>query len=299
MLRCVTLEAMKPVELFHIGPQKSGTTWVYECLREHPEIGLPPRDTVNYFDIHYHRGREWYATHFAGVDSAAKLMDPTPTYLRSPYAAGRIAIENPQARIITCLRHPVDRAFSHYWHEKRKRRYDFRFEEILENYDLWSNWLESGFYTRLLEPYLEHFPRDQILCLVFDELERNPRLFLDRILDFAGVTRDFEPTVLNVKVNPTRPVESRTWSGARRAADAVGLLKTATRVSQVLRNVGLLADPATSQSVPEDEAGNAKLERIADVDAALIAELNRACAPEIERLEGLTGIDLGDWRQRG
>ena len=45
-------ERMKPVDIFHIGPQKTATTWVYRCMSEHPELAGPPRDTIHYFDMY-------------------------------------------------------------------------------------------------------------------------------------------------------------------------------------------------------------------------------------------------------
>lgn len=38
-----------------IGAQKAGTTWLSEQLRRHPEVSLPPRKEIRYFDlIHVH-----------------------------------------------------------------------------------------------------------------------------------------------------------------------------------------------------------------------------------------------------
>jgi len=280
---------MKPVDLFHVGPQKAGTTWVYECLREHPRIALPARDTIHYFDMHYHRGRDWYAGHFEGHSSDALLVDPTPSYLRCPNAPARIAKENPAAKIIVCLRNPVERAFSHYWHEKKKRRYDFRFEEVLENYDLWSNWVESGFYSRFLERYLEHFPREQILCQRFEDLAGDSRGFLNAILEFIGLDPGFEPSVLNVKVNPAQAPEARSKVEARKTLESVGLLGAAVKVKGALRGLGL----APKGNAPATGEG---LERIGDVSPEVIAELRRACRPEIEKVERLVDIDLSAWR---
>ena len=117
---------MKPVDIFHIGPQKTGTTWIYRCSREHPEIAVPPKDSIHYFDMFYPRGRGWYAEFFADAKPGQKLIDPTPSYIRSPLAAARIYEENPEAKIVLCLRHPIERAFSHYWHEKKRGRFNFK-----------------------------------------------------------------------------------------------------------------------------------------------------------------------------
>ena len=33
-----------------IGAQRSGTTWLYQNLRRHPEIWMPPAKEIHYFD---------------------------------------------------------------------------------------------------------------------------------------------------------------------------------------------------------------------------------------------------------
>src|SRR5262245_13183400 len=33
-----------------IGAQKAGTTWLYEQLRRHPDVWLPPEKELHYFD---------------------------------------------------------------------------------------------------------------------------------------------------------------------------------------------------------------------------------------------------------
>jgi len=33
-----------------IGAQKAGTTWLYECLRRHPDVWMPPIKEIHYFD---------------------------------------------------------------------------------------------------------------------------------------------------------------------------------------------------------------------------------------------------------
>jgi hypothetical protein len=42
-----------PTAFMCIGAQKAGTTWLYEVLRDHEEIGLPPIKELHYFDNLY------------------------------------------------------------------------------------------------------------------------------------------------------------------------------------------------------------------------------------------------------
>jgi hypothetical protein len=271
---------MDRVELFHIGPQKSGTTWIYECLAAHPGIAVPPRDSIHYFDMHFARGPSWYDRHFASAQPGRRRFDPTPSYLRSPWVPRRVAAYNPEARIALCLRHPIDRAFSHYWHEKKKGRLRYDFAEVLRNYDLYASWLETGFYAEHVERWLAHFPREQILVQRFELLGADPREFLRELLAFFGMDEAFEPPVIDRKVNVAGPRHTPFHLGlyaVQRALDAAGLASAA----RFLR---------------ESEHLSGRAEHVRGVPETLRAELLELCEPEIARLERLLDLDLASWR---
>jgi hypothetical protein len=269
---------MKPVDIFHIGPQKSGTTWIYRCLTEHPEIACPPSDSIHYFDMFYSKGRDWYAAFFREAREGQKLFDPTPSYIRSPWAARRIAEENRDAKIIICLRNPVERAFSHFWHERKKKKYNFDFSEVLRNYDLFSSLLEPGFYAEHIERYLGHFPREQILCQLFDELREDPEAFLVQLLRFLGVDDGLKPSVLRRKVNV---------AGHKSGFVNSHLLP---KTKALLRKGGL-------SSIGEHPyLMSGKSEYLKGPPEELLAPLAEICEPEIARLEALLGLDLRSWR---
>jgi hypothetical protein len=277
---------VKPVELFHIGPQKAASSWVYRCLSEHPRIACPPRDTIHYFDMFYAKGRDWYATFFEAAGDDQMLFDPTYTYIRSPWAPERIARENPAARIVLCLRNPIERAFSHYWHERKKRVIHYEFPEVLGNYDLFASWVEPGFYAAHLKRYLEHFPRGQILCQRFEQLETDPPGFLRELLDFAGVDPDFEPTLLHERVAP---------AGAERRLLHPGYYLF--RSQRLLRRLGIA--PRTLERIQRRVPG---LRWHAAYDAGVAPDLHAAlleiCEPEIRELEKLLDRDLSGWHRR-
>jgi len=270
---------MKPVDIFHIGPQKSGTTWVYRCLREHPEIACPPDDSIHYFDMFYSKGRQWYASFFSEARPGQKLFDPTPSYIRSPWAPRRIAEENPDAKIVICLRDPIERAFSHYWHEKKKRRYNFDFAEVLANYDLFSSLLEPGFYAEHIERYLCHFRREQILCQLFDDLGRDPDAFLAQLLRFLEIDDRLKPTMLRSKVNV---------AGHRSGFISSHLLPKAKALFRMsgLKSIG---------EHPYMMSG--KSEYLRGVPGEIRASLAEICEPELARLEALLNLDLRCWRK--
>lgn len=273
---------MRRVDVFHIGPQKAASTWAYTCLKEHPQVACAIEEDVYYFDMNYYRGRDWYASRFAEATADQILVDFTCTYIRCPWAAERMAEENRRAKIVLCLRDPVERAFSHYWHEKKRGRITYDFSEILSNYDLFSSWLETGFYARHIERLLGYFPRDQILCQQYDLLKADPRSFLRQILEFIGVAADFEPTVLERRVNvagPERTPRNLALHKVQRGLQEMGLAGFASRLERRF--------PALT----------GKSEYLKGIAPELEMTLRRICEAEIERTEALLKLDLSHWRR--
>jgi len=249
---------MKKVDVFHIGPQKAATTWVYRCFDEHPEIACPPTDAIHYYDIYYSKGGEWCESFFG---------------------------DNPEAKIICFLRNPIDRAFSHYWHEKKKGKIAFDFEEVLENYDLFSSWVEPGFYAEHLERYLRHFSREQLLCLPFRLLKEDDEAFLQRILEFIDVDPSFRPSWLGEKANEAggrRTITNAVWRRVRRRLRWIGQ----DRLVETIEESSVVGSWVRDRD--EYERG---------MDESLRRELLEICELEIQRTEALLDLDLSHWRE--
>ncbi|MCS3826457.1 hypothetical protein GGP85_001910 [Salinibacter ruber] len=262
-------------------------------MSEHPDVAVPKSDTIHYYDMFYARGEEWYEKHFDHAEKGQILYDPTTTYIRSPWAPRRIAKENPDAKIMLCLRDPIDRAFSHYWHEKKKGKISFEFEEVLENYDLYSSWIEPGFYAEHIERYLQYFDHEQFLFLRFEELKDDPKAFLTRILRFAGVNEDFETWWLQKESNEAggrRTFFNRVWRKLKKVV-------AQSEIESVVRGLGLddgaryLEERSVLGSLLKD-----KSEYESGIDPELHMQLRDLSEPEIQRLEKLLDIKLDAWK---
>ena len=60
----MVLSKNKLPSFFLAGAQKCATTWLYECLKEHPEIYVPKQNITNFFNINYYKGFGWYQKWF-------------------------------------------------------------------------------------------------------------------------------------------------------------------------------------------------------------------------------------------
>lgn len=187
-----------------VGPQKCATTWLYDCLYEHPEVLMPETDSVHYFDMNYHLEEQWYRDYFSAYDGEPVVGEETPTYIRSEETPKRMAETVPDTKLIFTLRNPIDRAFSHWWHEKSKNKHSFEFKEVFENFDLYQNWIIPGFYHRHLIRYKRHFPEEQIKVCLFDDLVDDDLAYAQDIYSFLDIDDNYVPSVIDSRVNQGR-----------------------------------------------------------------------------------------------
>lgn len=171
-----------------IGAGKSGTTWIYRLLKQHPEVFLASVKETLFFADEYARGVGWYEAFFRGSEGRRVVGEVSNTYIYYPGTAVRIHAYRPDMKLIATLRNPVDRTLSHYVWLLRNAQERGTFEEVIERRpDL----LERGLYGRHLTEYLRHFDRERLLVLLFDDLRRDPQVFASALFDFLGIEPHF------------------------------------------------------------------------------------------------------------
>ena len=177
-----------------IGAMKSGTTSLFQSLDRHPQIFLAKRKEIQYFsrDHIYAKGENFYRDHFVDARKDQLIGEASACYSRwplYPQAAERIAARLPDIHLIYVMRHPVERAYSHYGHIIQERMFGQK-EEMLtfeaaleEDRDI----IDTSMYMVHIERYLALFPREQMLFLTLDELKSKPQNLLRKTQEFLGV----------------------------------------------------------------------------------------------------------------
>ena len=181
-------------EFLLIGAMKSGTTTLFEYLCRHPEIFMCTPKEPGFFSRTqvYARGMDWYTELFADATPNQRCGEASTCYSRWPHygdVAARVAKHLPDVKLVYLMRHPVERAYSHYRHSMQERRNVPEssipsFEEAIECIP---EILDASLYRVQLDQYLAHFPREQIHCLTLDELKSDPDATLAAIQRFLGV----------------------------------------------------------------------------------------------------------------
>jgi sulfotransferase family protein len=208
-----------------IGAQRAGTSSLYYYLGQHPDLIPSFVKEVHFFDgglnprvDNFKAGQAWYRAHFPlrkEMGPAQKTFEASPLYLFNPLAPKRILELLPQAKLIAILRNPVERAISHYFHE-RKLGFEAlpimealqteakRVGPALDRQDykdvafIHSTYKTRGHYAEQIARYLACFPRSSILLISSEKFFLEPRASLQHVFEFVGVdpafrAEDLEP----------------------------------------------------------------------------------------------------------
>lgn len=191
------------IDFIGIGAQKAGTSWIYACLYEHPEICAPIKER-HFFskDENYNKGLDWYLAPFKKCKDETLKGEYSTSYLSSDVAPDRIKKHFPDAKIIMSLRNPIKRAFSQFKNAKKAGEIEggTSFRDFLNNSDS----IKRGMYSSKLQRYRELFGEDNVLVLLYEDSLENPEGFIKRIYKFLGINDKFMPSMIRRKINTDR-----------------------------------------------------------------------------------------------
>jgi hypothetical protein len=294
-----------------VGAARSGTTAIWQYLRQHPQVYLSTRKHTRFFAYETETPSfngpaptrptlpyaiadvESYHALFDGVTNEVAIGEASHSYLYKPEAADRIREYGSGMKLIAILRNPAERAYSNHAQmvrNGRERITDFALALEQEEVRIRDNWwpefhyVRVGLYHRQLKRYFDLFERDRIRVYLYEDLGSDPTGMLRDVFRFLDVDDSFVPEA-SVRYNA---------SGLPRNG-AVHLLL------QRLRR----ARPVAEQLLPEKH--NRRLLRIGGglhnrnlVRTRLSPEVRRKVIDtyfrdDIMELEGLIERDLSAW----
>lgn len=221
---------MEPPHFLCIGAHKSGTTWLYENLKRHPAVWLPPIKELHFFDgmpglprlaqrlndaikevvatgrvpdpakldqmrrlvLDQPKDFAWYRSLFQPAGERL-TGDITPAYATlSASVVGRIRELLPDSGVIFIMRNPIERAWSHFRSNVEKTKFDIGNAglEAIRNHIDSPSSQIRTAYTRTIETWEQSFPRDRILYLFYDDLLVDRDSFLGAVCGFLGIPFD-------------------------------------------------------------------------------------------------------------
>jgi len=174
-----------------VGPQRTGTTWLYEMLRQHPELCLPGvvKETM-FFDEYFERGTDWYAQYFDHAQPGQLCGEVAPTYFDDPAVPKRIRGTTPDCIILITLRNPIERAWSLFLHHLRKGRVSNHFWEAAETFP---RIVDGGRYARHIPRWQSIFGTEQVTLLFLEDIRLSPEETLHSVQSRLGIKKMSAP----------------------------------------------------------------------------------------------------------
>ena len=292
-------------DFFIVGAFKSGSTALYEGLRQHPQIFMPFHKEPLYFgdDLTRRYGRLTEADYlrlFQSAKPGQRIGEASTWYLYSTSAAQEIKAFSPDAQILVVLRNPVDVMYAQHSQlifnviedipdfadalaAEPDRRAGTRLPPGPIN-------VENLFYrhsvnfAEQLERYFDVFGHDQVYVMLFDDLRRDGATVVRGCLEFLGV--DASLAAAPPTANENRRVRSPL---VQRLIFAPKLLLP---LAPFLRRFPVVRAARTRMLELNSEVRPRK-----PMDPILRRRLLVEFTPQIERLGRLIDRDLSAWTQ--
>lgn len=290
-----------------IGAAKSGTTALYKTIKKHPDIFMTSIKEPGFFlmderllryyqgpgdnrEISYivHRLKNYLAL-FEGSERFSARGEASVGYLSlSEFAAPKIFSLIPAAKLIAILRHPAERAYSKYQMLVREGREKLSFEQALaaEQSRIKMNWgwgwryKANGYYHRLLLPFYERFPREQIRVYLYEDWKNTPEKVLRDLFGYLEVDASVVPEI--EYANITRLPRFRRFYNF-----VVG--------QHLIKKVLKSFIPADFRKQIVASLLEMNWRKPAPLDPEIRAQLVRDYREDILRLQDLIGRDLSHW----
>lgn len=261
-----------------IGAGKCGTTALHRQLQAHPDFSMAAAKEIQLFG-----GNRWlerlpsYPEYF---EPAPLRGETSPSYSMDPYVPRvpeQMAAVLPEPRFVYLVGPPVRRVVAH-WSEQRVVGMEDRslVDALADAEDELNPYVAGSRYGHQLSRYLDVFGPDRVLVVDQRDLRERPMGTMRTVLAFLGADPDAPVAEHGGEANAVEGKLLLNALGRRRHARA--LAKGTSFAPARLRR--LYGTPAPRP----------------DLDEGTRARLEALLAPEVARLEALTGRNFGHWR---
>jgi hypothetical protein len=201
-----------PPDFVGVGTQRSGTTWWWRLLCDHPRVHEPAGGKeIHFFDKYFARDfseDDVRAYHRIFARPKGTISGEwCPRYMHDFWTPALLRRAAPQAKLLVLLRDPVRRYQSGLSHELDVVQRDVRSKRrgyvgAMDANDA----LSRSLYGRQLRRLFEHFDRAQVLVLQYEQCVQDPRAALRRTYEFVGVDApQHVPTFLSDRAGQSHP----------------------------------------------------------------------------------------------
>jgi hypothetical protein len=282
------------LDFVYIGAPRAGSTWLAAALSSHPSIYIPNQKELHFFndraphpfEYKFPYGIEHYRKYFKGSEEGQLLGDISPFYYLDPTCPSRMKNCFPDLKVIAFVRNPVDIVFSYYLKRKEwERRKPSLMEELLANPSI----LDLGYQYRNLIHWFDHFP-SRIKVFVYESFFLDTRMNIKDIYKYLAVDQEYLPWGVDSVINE-RKVSGDTFTTEIKG-QCLRLLNRPFMlpIKNILISLGV-SDQNYEKMV--SVSNTARIE-ISKEDRRYLHDLFKE---DIQRLEGLLGVNLDIWQE--
>lgn len=203
-----------------IGGHKCASTWLSECLRDHPDVFVTDPKETGFFIDHKDKRLDWYASHFDYSGGCRARGEFTSYYIYDQSVPQKVRETLGILPSIAVVRDPVARALSQIKHGTRMGVFSSSpsgvvslsdLHEMVEQYPVI---LSRSLYHEGLEAWIESFGQSNVLVLDQGDFRSFPEQCLKRVYCFIGVDDSFVPS--RIRKDISRGINPR-WKELERA----------------------------------------------------------------------------------
>lgn len=191
---------MRKPNLFIVGTPKSGTTALYNFLKQHPQVFMTPAKEPFYFSTEAPKRKVFslddYLQLFKDAENEKIIGEASTNYIYFESALEGICEFNPDAKIIIMLREPVDFLYSFYHHTLRNGKQCQNFDDWLEQQRQKSSdklLPERIKYEKYVQRWISFFGSEQVKVVIYEDFKSDNVFWYQNVLKFLGVDASFVP----------------------------------------------------------------------------------------------------------
>lgn len=190
-----------------IGPPKTGTTSLYNYLIQHPQILPAIRKEIGVAGFKpFQKNLDLYLSHFPSIPKDSNFLtgEAGTGYFISTRQREKLTSLFPKVKLITMLRHPVDRVISHYNHNAKNGLEKRSLEEVIDSQleatqifiekdgnvgwnEIAPAYLPISLYHHWLKKWMSVVPKEQLLILSSEEFFNSPSEVVKKVFSFLEV----------------------------------------------------------------------------------------------------------------
>lgn len=194
--------------LIYAGMPRTGSTYLFYVLQKHPGVFVPSLKELNYFlSINFPgTSLEHYAANFKDMSPGQMSIDISPPYFLEPGAAARIHREIPGARLVLCIRDPIEYAISFYYQFRSLDNSICGFSDFIDGKYYYQKFgfniqFTGGFIVDAIRQFKETFGKNLVM-ISYEHYRDDFMKLLSIIETFAGIDRYFtRDTLIPYRIN--------------------------------------------------------------------------------------------------